>query len=170
MANLGVKTTMEQYIQRAKTWLETALTLMGVTTSIAVQENYESPIMMGVWLVIDETRLSPDQIQKLLGDRGQGLDALQYLLNTQMNIGVAEDDHHTFMVELDGYRRRRQIELLSWSKEVADRVRMSRLPVEMNELSAAERRQVHTFFQNETDLITESHGQEPERRLIVRLK
>ncbi|MFM7577388.1 MAG: protein jag, partial [Microcystaceae cyanobacterium] len=148
MVNLGVKTTMEQYIQRAKTWLETALTLMGVTTSIAVQENYESPIMMGVWLVIDETRLSPDQIQKLLGDRGQGLDALQYLLNTQMNIGVAEDDHHTFMVELDGYRRRRQIELLSWSKEVADRVRMSRLPVEMNELSAAERRQVHTFFQN----------------------
>ncbi|MGL5033682.1 MAG: protein jag [Microcystaceae cyanobacterium] len=161
---------MEKYIQRAKDWLEEVLKLMGVPATVEVQEKYESPIMTGVWLVIDEANLTPEQVQLIVGYKGQGLDALQYLLNTQMNIGVAEDDHHTFMVELEGYRRRRQTELLTWSKEVADRVRLTSKPVEMTELSGAERRQVHTFFQGEVDLETESQGQEPDRRLVVRLK
>jgi spoIIIJ-associated protein len=42
--------------------------------------------------------------------------------------------------------------------------------VELTDLSAAERRQVHTIFQGEPDLETESQGHEPDRRLVVRLR
>jgi spoIIIJ-associated protein len=40
----------------------------------------------------------------------------------------------------------------------------------MTSLSAAERRQIHTFLKECVDLETESRGEEPDRRLVVRLR
>jgi spoIIIJ-associated protein len=39
----------------------------------------------------------------------------------------------------------------------------------MAALSAAERRQVHTYLKDYEDLETYSRGKEPDRRLVVRL-
>jgi spoIIIJ-associated protein len=161
---------MEQHIQRSKTWLEELLALMGFTATVKVEEKKDYANLPNIWLVIDDSHLSPEQIEILIGYKGKGLDALQYLINAQMNLGAETDHHHTFTIELNGYRLRRQAELLAWCQEIADKVRQTKQPVEMTELSSAERRQIHTFFQNESDLETESQGQEPDRRLVVRFR
>ena len=49
-------------------------------------------------------------------------------------------------------------------------VRETGQEVEISDLSSAERRQMHSFLQNSEDLTTESRGQEPHRKLIVRLR
>jgi spoIIIJ-associated protein len=161
---------MDQNIRSGKAWLENLLSLMGLSTRVTVEEKDAKEMSAGVWLIIDESPLSEEQIQAFLGDKGRGIDAIQYLANTLMNLGTESEDQQTFIIELAGYRLQRQAELLGLTKDVSQKVKTSGFPVELSSLSAAERRQIHTFLQNDPDLETESQGQEPDRRLVVRLR
>lgn len=161
----------EQQIQRGKEWLETVLKLMGLPTEVNIGENKVDPIAQGTsWLLIDQTNLAREQIEILIGPKGEGIDAIQYLANTILNIDVEEENQQAFTVELNGYRLKRQAELLAWANSVVEQVRQTGQEVEMKSLSSAERRQIHTFLKDADDLETESRGQEPDRRLVIRLR
>jgi spoIIIJ-associated protein len=162
---------IEQQTQRGKQWLETLLQLMGFPTRVKIGEGepYEAD-PNACWLIIDETKLTPEQLEILLGQKGEALDAIQYLANTLLNLGLEPEEQRAFTVELNGYRLKRQAELLALAKEVAQQVRLTGQEVEMKSLSSAERRQIHTFLKDAEDLETESRGQEPDRRLVVRLR
>lgn len=161
---------MEKTVNEAKAWLEELLGLMGMPCSVAVTESQANSLVMGPWLVIDEKGLTAAQIDGLLGDHGEGLDAIQYLLNSMLRhrLGDGEAVFTPLTVELDQFRAKRQLELISLSETVAQQVRETHQPVEMAHMSAADRRQVHSFFKDAQDLETESQGQEPHRRLVVR--
>ena len=73
-----------------------------------------------------------------------------------------------FTVELGDFRKRRQLELITLSEEAAQKVRDTLQPVSMEGMTSGDRRQVHSFFEESTDLETESQGQEPYRRLVIR--
>ena len=162
---------MDQNIQRGKAWLEKLLSLMGISTQVKVEEKDATEMSAGIWLIIDETPLSPEQIQTFLGENGRNIDAIQYLANTLLHLGIeSEENQPTYIIELAGYRSGRQSELLSLTQEVCEKVKASGFPVEIPSLSAAERRQIHAFLQKDPDLETESQGQEPDRRLVIRLR
>ncbi len=160
-------TTREQSGESAGEWLETLLQLMGVPAGVEAAAETEDASR---WLIIDRAPLSSEQVERLIGRGGEGIDAIQYLANTILNIGKEPDDQHSYTVELDNYRVKRQEELFAWASQVIERVRQTGQEVEMRELSSAERRQIHTFLQKEEDLETESRGQEPDRRLVIRLR
>lgn len=161
----------EQQIQRGKEWLETLLKLMGLPTEVNIGEDKVDPLAQGTsWLLIDQTNLTREQIEILIGPKGEGIDAVQYLANTILNIEVEEEDQQAFTIELNGYRLKRQAELLAWANSVVEQVRQTGQEVEMTSLSSAERRQIHTFLKDADDLETESRGQEPDRRLVIRLR
>jgi spoIIIJ-associated protein len=165
------KMVMDQNIQRGKAWLEKLLSLMGISTQVKVEEKDATEMSAGIWLIIDETPLSPEQIQTFLGENGRNIDAIQYLANTLLHLGIeSEENQPTYIIELAGYRSGRQSELLSLTQEVCEKVKASGFPVEIPSLSAAERRQIHAFLQKDPDLETESQGQEPDRRLVIRLR
>jgi spoIIIJ-associated protein len=121
------------------------------------------------WLKINDTALTTDQVQALIGADGAVLDALQYLANTILNLGQPKEQQNAYTVELAGYRARRQAELQAMAGQAAHQVRETGEDFEMVALSAAERRQVHTFLKSFGDLETFSQGTEPDRRLVVRL-
>jgi spoIIIJ-associated protein len=160
----------EQQIQRGQEWLETLLQLMGFPNAVSISERTTDLGEASCWLKIDETQLTAVQIEQLLGQRGEVVDAIQYLANTILNLGLEPDEQQAFTVELNDYRLKRQAELLAWVQQVADQVRQTGQEVEMQALSSAERRQIHTFLKETGDLETESRGQEPDRRLVVRLR
>lgn len=122
------------------------------------------------WLTIDETKLTPTQIDALTGPAGATLDAIQYLANSILNLGQERELQGSYTIELNGYRVRRLAELRALALEAADTVRSSGQEVELKSLSSAERRMVHTFFQDGEDIETYSRGQEPDRRLVLRLR
>ena len=161
---------MDQNIQRGKAWLEKLLSLMGISTQVRVEEKDATEMSAGIWLIIDETPLSPEQVQNFLGENGKNLDAIQYLANTLLHLGIESEAQPTYIIELAGYRSQRQIELLALTQELSSKVKTSGFPVEISSLSAAERRQIHAFLQKDPDLETESQGQEPDRRLVIRLR
>lgn len=162
---------IDRSTQRGKQWLETLLQLMGLPAQVTVGEGdaYKTD-EDACWLIIDETQLTPEQINVLLGQKGTGIDAIQYLANTLLNLGIESEDQQAFTVELNNYRVKRQEELLALAQEVAEKVRQTGQEVELKSLSSAERRQIHTFLKEAGDLETESRGQEPDRRLVVRLR
>lgn len=160
---------VDRQSERGKEWLENLLKLMGIPASVAIKERETAEGEPAWWLVIDETQLNPRQIEILLGQNGENIDAIQYLANASLNLSLDTREQRAFTVELDGYRLRREEELFAWAKQVAEQVRQTGQEVEMTPLSSAERRQVHTFLKDAPDVATESRGQEPNRRLVVRL-
>jgi len=158
--------------QRGKEWLERALALMGIPVAVKAPsaELVAACDAEAQWLVIDETALTQQQLESLLGADGAPLDALQYWANTLLNLGLAPEAQSAYAIELNGYRQRRQQQLQDLAERVAQQVRESGQESYIESLSSAERRQVHTWLKQYRDLETYSRGQEPNRYLAVRYR
>lgn len=162
---------MEDRMQRGKQWLETLLELMGMPT-IVTTEGFETIAedSESCWLNISADDLTPEQIQILIGQKGEDIDAIQYLANTILNLTQDTDSQGSYTIDLNGYRVKRYQELLDIADNAAAKVRATGEETEVPNLSSAERKQIHSFLQNSPDLETESRGQEPDRKLIVKLR
>lgn len=161
----------DQRLDRGKHWLEQLLHLSGIAATVDAQQP-EGSTSSDCWLTIDRETLAPAQIASLIGPEGATLDAIQYLANASLNIHQEQDLQAGYTIELDGYRQRRAIELKTIADEAAAQVRETRQEFVLQPMSSAERRQVHTFFDSDAsyqDLSTYSRGQEPDRRLVVKL-
>lgn len=157
----------DRQMQHGRQWLEEFLQLAGLSSQVSVDA--DKVLSEGsCWLIIDHINLAPEQIEALTGTDGNALDAIQYLANTTLNLGQPEELQTAYTIELAGYRIRRQLELQSLAEQAAQQVRQTGEEYEMAALSAAERRQVHTYLKAFDDLETYSRGKEPDRRLVVR--
>ncbi len=102
----------------------------------------------------------------LIGKHGTTIDALQHLA---MRIALRgdRDDHRRVVVDAAGYRARRENALQREAdRAVADALRYGR-PVELEPMRAPERKVVHTYLSERSDIETYSEGDEPDRRLVV---
>ncbi len=167
-------------MERGQEWLKTLLQLNGLSVDIegeietivsqdTVSQDEESPEPDSYWLTIDETNLTPEQIEILTGPDGSVLDAIQYLANSILNLNQPQEEQASYTVELNGYRIKRFAEIRALAEAAAEQVRSSGQEVQIKSLSSAERRQVHTLFKEFSDLETFSRGKEPFRQLVVRL-
>jgi spoIIIJ-associated protein len=164
---------MTDTIVRGTGWLQTLLQVAGVSASVSgFEENagfsQDSSEGESYWLTIDKAKLTPEQIQVLIGIDGSTLDAIQYLANSILNLNQPPENQASYTIELNGYRIKRQEEVVTIAASAADQVRSTGREVELKSLSSAERRQVHTFLKEYSDLETFSQGKEPHRHLIVR--
>lgn len=175
----------EEALQRGRQWLEELLHLAGFPAQVRPVSSTESQVKLAeaisnqeaaqamntaCWLEIDPASLSPQQVAILVGEKGTVLDSIQYLTNTILNLGLSAQEQQAYTIELDNYRLRRLTELKAIAEQAAAQVRATAQEFEIQSLSAAERRQVHTFLKTFADLETESRGAEPDRRLVVRLR
>jgi spoIIIJ-associated protein len=161
----------EQHLNAGKQWLEKLLQLSAIPTTVSIEQPAGSN-QKNCWLTIDKQPLSPTQIDLLIGSQGATIDAIQYLANVSLNTDRAEDLQTGYIVELNGYRHQRAIELKVVADEAASRVRANGQEFVLPAMSSAERRQIHSFFELDddySDLSTYSRGQEPDRRLVVKL-
>ncbi|AFY52786.1 putative RNA-binding protein [Rivularia sp. PCC 7116] len=161
-------------MQRGEQWLKELLQLSGFSVEIKgdKEENTlgeKDPLSLNsYWLTIEESNLTENQIQVLIGRDGKALDAMQYLANSILNLNQESNEQASYTVELNGYRVRRLAEIRNMIEEVVDRVRNTGQQVEVKSLSSAERRQVHTLLKGFEDLESFSQGKEPHRHLVVR--
>ncbi|MGB6297278.1 MAG: R3H domain-containing nucleic acid-binding protein [Rivularia sp. (in: cyanobacteria)] len=161
-------------MQRGEQWLTKLLQLSGFSAEIKSdkEENTlgeKDPLSLNsYWLTIDESNLTENQIQTLIGRDGKVLDAIQYLANSILNLNQETEDQASYTVELNGYRVTRLAQISDMIEEVIDQVRNTGQEVEVKSLSSAERRQVHTLLKGFEDLESFSQGKEPHRHLVVR--
>jgi spoIIIJ-associated protein len=161
----------DESISKGKEWLEELLQLMGLPAVVeakSVEDSHSDST--SYWLTIDGGNLSMEEIELLIGTKGENIDAIQYLANALLHLQAKGESQGYYTIELDGYRARREAELFALAEKLAEQVRETGEPREVSSLSSAERRQIHSFLQDAGDITTESIGQEPDRRLIVKLK
>lgn len=144
--------------ETAKEVLEKLTSLMGVEGSVKViqpQDGSAPPIL--------EFENSNPGV--LIGRRGQALSALQYMVNfiasRQFKSGVR------VMVDVAGYRRRRQEELRNMAIRIADLVKTNRRSITLEPMGAWERRIVHLTLRDERDITTGSVGFGERRKVVI---
>jgi spoIIIJ-associated protein len=113
-----------------------------------------------------EARVSgEDDYGLLIGKRGQTIDALQLLCYQAAFRGMRE--RKRVIVDAAGYRARRREVLIARADRAAERALDDNRTVEMDEMSAQERRVVHEHLKDRAGVETYSEGDEPHRSVVV---
>ena len=101
----------------------------------------------------------------VIGRRGESLDALQYL--STLVACKNSEERVRVVLDIGGYRRRREASLVSLAERTAAKVARSGSRYSLEPMNPAERRVVHTALQGYPGVMTFSEGVDPERRVIV---
>ena len=102
----------------------------------------------------------------LIGRHGQMIDALQYLANAMAHRSVG-DDRRRIVVDAAGYRARRSATLETLARRSAEQASATGRRVELEPMSAVERRLVHEALKDDPEVETASEGVEPNRYVVV---
>jgi spoIIIJ-associated protein len=116
--------------------------------------------------VITVSCTGPD-LGMLIGRHGQTIDAVQYLANAIM-WRRHPDDRKEVVVDAAGYRERRRATLESLALRSADRALADGEPVELEPMTAVERKVVHLRLKELDGVETTSEGTEPNRFVVIR--
>jgi spoIIIJ-associated protein len=106
-----------------------------------------------------------DDLGLLIGKHGATIDALQHIAFRAAFRG--EELRKQVVVDAAGYRERREGALHRMADRAAAEALQYGRPVELEPMRATERKIVHTYLSERTDVETHSEGDEPERRLVV---
>ncbi len=104
----------------------------------------------------------------LIGRQAETLNALQYI----SSLIVAKELGHwvTLMVDVQGYRTRREQQLRKLARRLADQAIHTGRRQVLEPMPANERRFIHLELRNHPDVVTESIGDEPNRKVTISLK
>jgi spoIIIJ-associated protein len=110
--------------------------------------------------------LKTEEPQVLIGEGGQTLAEIQHLLRAILKRKIEEP----FFIDLDinGYKKKKLEYLKELARSVADEVSLTKKEKSLPSMSAYERRVVHLELAGRSDVTTESLGQEPERRIVIK--
>jgi spoIIIJ-associated protein len=106
--------------------------------------------------------------QKLVGRNGEALAALQYvgrlLASQQLHRRV------DFVVDVDGYRQKREEGILRLAMRMAEKVVAQKRPISLEPMPAFERRIIHMALRDHEQVYTKSVGLGDDRRVRLLLK
>jgi spoIIIJ-associated protein len=100
----------------------------------------------------------------IIGKHGQTLDAIQYLANAMVR---SEGGEHEVVVDAAGYRARRSAALDALAKRSARQASASGMRVELEPMTAVERKIVHEALKDDPEVETASEGTEPNRFVVI---
>jgi spoIIIJ-associated protein len=101
----------------------------------------------------------------LIGRRGDHLSQLQYLVNLIANRRL--ETWTRIVVDVEGYRTRREESLIGLAERVGRQVARSRRPIVLEPMPPNERRIVHLTLRGNPEVTTESSGEGNMRRVTV---
>jgi spoIIIJ-associated protein len=141
--------------ERVRAFLARVVLALDLRASVDIEEDDEEI----------RATVNGDELGLMIGKHGSTIDALQHLAGRIAFRGAA--DRKAVVVDAAGYRERREGVLRrSADRAVSEALDFGRA-VELEPMSAAERRVVHTYLRDRTDVQTHSEGDEPDRRLVV---
>jgi spoIIIJ-associated protein len=140
----------------ARALIERIIDGIGVVGRIDVEEDEET---------ITLSCTGPD-LGMLIGRHGQTIDAVQYLANAAMYRRHPEDRKEV-VVDAAGYRARRRTSLEALAVRSAERALLDREPVELEPMTAVERKVVHIRLKEFDGVETSSEGTEPNRFVVI---
>ena len=112
--------------------------------------------------------ISNENLGFLIGYRGETLYAFQSILSAIA--GKEIDKKVRVILDIEGYKAKREKTLEELAEKVAKTVIKTRKPVKLEPMQAYERKIIHSKLQQNDKVQTESIGEEPNRRIVISLK
>jgi len=133
---------------------------------ITGEENLEYKIEKNNNQIILE--INGDKVAHLIGYKGKTIESLQSLLNAMLQ--REDEEYAKIFVEINGYKKQKEEKLKRLANKMADNVIRFRRSIKLEPMSAYERLIIHTELAKREDVETESFGEEPRRRVVIRKK
>jgi spoIIIJ-associated protein len=140
--------------------LERLMELMGFNVDVVV-ETGETNRLDVVGVDDDEH----EALGALIGRKGERLSALQHIVNLMLSREMGAWTR--VLVDVEGYRGRRERQLREIALRAADRVKETGKMLQLEPMPALERRWVHLALRGNPDVATQSIGEEPNRRIVL---
>lgn len=137
--------------------VEAALEGLGVVATVEIDDGEEGGLV---------ARIEGDDLDAIIGRDGEVLDAVQ-LLAAQAVRRQPGGQRRGVLVDAGGYRARRAELLARLAHKAADEAVEFGEEIELEPMSALDRRTVHMAIADRTDVETRSEGEEPRRRIVV---
>ncbi len=123
----------------------------------------------------DENRIQPvlidiegKDLSFLIGRKAETINALQFI--TSLIVGREVGRWLPLQIDIQHYRKRREDELRKLARRIADQVAGTGRKQSLEPMPPNERRIVHIELRDHPEVETESEGEEPKRKVVVRLK
>ncbi len=139
---------------RLRSFLERAAGAMGATCTVVVEESDDAIV----------ATLGGSDLGLLIGRHGQTIDALQYLANA---IAHRRGGERRIVVDAAGYRSRRESALQALAHRSAEQAVALGRRIELEPMTAVERKVVHEYLKDDPEVETTSEGSEPNRFVVI---
>ncbi len=141
--------------QLAANYVKKVFAQMGYEISIDIKESVKSAVL----------DISGDDIEEIIGKRGEILDSLQYLASLVCN----RIDREYFRISIDsnGFREKRKAQLERLAKKIGNNVKRSGRTTTLEPMNPYERRIIHSVITDIEGVTSHSKGEDPHRRVVI---
>jgi spoIIIJ-associated protein len=158
-----VAPTQTEVAETSREVLENLLAGMQVPADVEIKSVPPAAAEEGFVALLDI--VGAEDVGILIGRRGETLGALQFL--TTLVAARKLGKWSKLLVDVEGYRIRRESSLRSLATRIAQRVQQSRQPMALEAMPPNERRIVHLALQDHPAVTTSSTGEGDERHVVI---
>jgi spoIIIJ-associated protein len=151
--------TLEEEGDVAADYLEALLDIIDADGDIDIDVEGERALVSVI-------EVNKGELGHLVGDDGEVLSALQEL--TRLAVARETGERSRLMVDIAGFRAAQRARLQEDAKAAISEAQRTAAPVSMRAMNPFERKVVHDVVA-EAGLVSESEGEEPERRVVIRV-
>ncbi len=153
---------MDEQLIMAKTTVEDLLERMQVHATVHTRYGEAENPGDDRPVVVD---IRGSDLSILIGRKAETLNALQYITN--LIIGRHLEKWVPLQIDVEGYRARREVALRNLAERMAEQARSTGRRQVLEPMPASERRLIHLALRNDDTVITESIGEEPNRKVTI---
>jgi spoIIIJ-associated protein len=117
---------------------------------------------------IIKINLKTNEASYLIGEKGEVLFNIQHIIYLILKKNIKDFNFTSLELDINDYKKKKVNFLKSVISDIADEVALSRKEITLPPMSAYERKIVHLQIAERKDVVSESVGQEPERKIIIK--
>ena len=144
--------------QRVATFIRDVCGAIGISVEASVEETTDN-----IWI-----RLAGAGSERLVQRKGEGLDALQHVVNTAFKRELRANHH--FVVDCLGFRQNRDEELRQMARLLMEKAKSSGVAQEIGPLNPYARRLVHLVVADDAEMTSESIGDAFHKTVIISVR
>jgi spoIIIJ-associated protein len=152
---------MNPKLENIKSIIETLLEKLSVKAEVELMESGEGSRFL----------IKTHEGALLIGENGQNLLALNHIVKKMADkvISVrAEEEKIIFSLDVNDYQAKKIEDLKNIARLNAQRVRYFKKEIVMQPMTSFERRIIHSVLTEYPDITTESTGEEPNRKVVIK--
>lgn len=150
-----VEVASDELLEEVRESVSSLIVAMGFESKVDV---YDAGEVIAADIVPDNTAL-------FIGQKGETIDAVQYLVNA--SIYRERPFVKRVVLDAEGYRQRRVEAVQGLAHRTARRAIREGRPVELPPMSASERRVVHLYLKDNPKVTTASEGNGEDRKVVI---